>query len=523
MLFTHGNILLEKYRIENLIDAGSVGKVYLATHLQLNVPRAIKILHRKTPGLSSSEYDDFIKRFQDEAYLGAKLDHPNLVRVHNFDQDEQVLVLEMEYCPGGNLAQLINQARHANTSYAFPIERAVRIALEISRGLAELHGLGVVHRDVKPTNILFSAQGIAKLGDLSHAQLPGGLTIRSNTTYPTPQPGTIGYMSPEQENQNRNLNSASDIFVLGLVLFEMLTGYACNNQRPGTRASSLRPVIPGELDELLAQMLAKDPEQRPWNGTEAAKKLETVSAALLPISPPVKPAVVVQPRPVAPAPPAIKWTKWLAGAGVLGAIGIFLVIAIIAVAFISSMGREPTGSYLPPTATRSYDPPIEKSNPEPTSTTKTINQVKPTTQPQAAPTSTRSPTKTPTDIPEPRIFNFFACKTQCNPSGSNATTTFSEGVSKIYLYWEFENVPEGSDYVRSWESNGEEWVRYQCTWPGPANGFADLKIYDNDGGLRSGTWEITFSIDGTVIFRTQIRILGSYNFWLPVGVKNVCY
>ena len=135
-------------------------------------------------------------------------------------------------------------------------------------GLAAIHALDVVHRDLKPSNILFDAQGRAKIADLGLAQVPGGPSMRSRLSQSAPHPGTPAYMSPEQINTSEHLSPASDVYALGAVLFEVLTGRLLRNIKPGTPAQSLRADTPEWLDELLVKMLTKDYEARPlgWRG-----------------------------------------------------------------------------------------------------------------------------------------------------------------------------------------------------------------------------------------------------------------
>ncbi len=276
MTYKQGDIILEKYRIEELIGRGAFAEVYRVTHMELNVPRALKVLHREAPGVGSTEFSDFQGRFQLEAQLGAKLNsptpHPNLLQVHDFHKDGDQLYLEMEYAPGGSLAERIAKAKHEKIP--FPIDEAVRIAIDIAIGLAELHNLDAVHRDLKPTNILFDDKGRAKVADFGLAQVPGGPSMRTRLGSLAPaHPGTPGYMSPEQENTNKYLSSASDIYALGAILFELLTGRIYKNQ-PGTKVSSLRDEVSTCLDDLIARSLTKVPEERPSNGSQLVDLLE---------------------------------------------------------------------------------------------------------------------------------------------------------------------------------------------------------------------------------------------------------
>ena len=276
MAYKPGIIILNKYRIEKLIAEGSFGEVYRVTHLGLKVERAIKVLKRGTTGIGSTEFSDCQQRFEMEAQLGAELNtpsaHPNLLQVHNFQQEEDLLVLEMEYAPGGSLADRIARAR--KTRQPIPIEQVIRIGVDVASGLAELHELDIVHRDLKPSNILFDSKERAKVADLGLAQIPGGPSMRTKLSEPPPHPGTPGYMSPEQKKSRDYLTSASDVYTLGLVLFETLTGRIYANQPAGIRARSLRPDVPRWLDNLIAEMLNKSPDERPWDGGKVVKLLD---------------------------------------------------------------------------------------------------------------------------------------------------------------------------------------------------------------------------------------------------------
>ena len=279
MALQPGELFLNsKYRIERLLGEGAFSQVYLATHIQLNAPRAIKILRRDAPGVGSTEFQDYRKRFQLEAQLGAHIDSPHVVRVHDFEESEDMLALVMEYAAGGSLQTRLDQARQERRP--LPIDECVRIALDIAQGLAAIHPLDIVHRDLKPSNILFDEQGRAKVADLGLAQVPGGPSLRSVMSQGVPHPGTPGYMSPEQESSYGYLTPASDVYALGLLLFEMLTGRRYRNVRPGTRVRSLREEVPPWLDDLLARMLAQNPAERPWDGAEVAQLFREEAAGI---------------------------------------------------------------------------------------------------------------------------------------------------------------------------------------------------------------------------------------------------
>ncbi len=203
----------------------------------------------------------------------AQIDHPHVIRVHDFEQGGETLLLVMEYAAGGSLAERIAQARQGGG--AIPTDDAVRIVREVAEGLAALHAIDIVHRDVKPSNILFDGQGHAKVSDLGLAQVPHGPSQRSLAgSLAVAHPGTPAYMSPEQQGTTGYLAPASDVYGLGVVLFEMLTNRLYDNQRPGTRVRALREGVPEWLDDLLARMLADAPRDRPWDGAELAEALD---------------------------------------------------------------------------------------------------------------------------------------------------------------------------------------------------------------------------------------------------------
>jgi formylglycine-generating enzyme required for sulfatase activity/serine/threonine protein kinase len=246
--------------------------VYLVEHLLLNLPRAVKILHREMPGIGSSALLNFRDRFRMEARLGALIQSEFIIRVFDFEESEGAVHLVMEYAGGGNLYERLHPQVGVNV--ALPIKESLQIALDIAKGLAELHKRDVVHRDLSPKNILFDKRGRAKVADLGLAQVPGGSSLREVLSQPGPHPGAPGYMSPEQATSEGYLTSASDVYALGCVLFEMLTGRMYKGQRPGMRLKELCVDAPEWLDELLVRMLAKEAQQRPWNGGEVVEIIE---------------------------------------------------------------------------------------------------------------------------------------------------------------------------------------------------------------------------------------------------------
>ena len=260
-----GEIVLGRYQILKKIGQGGFGEVYLAKHLQLKSFCALKVLRRDLPGMQENYFNEIRDRFMIEARLGEKLNHPNVVKEH------ENYILALEYASSGSLLDLL--ARTGN----LPVDQVLRIAVEMASGLAAIHALDVVHRDLKPSNILFDQNQQAKIADLGLAQLSGGASMRSflgSESAGSAQPGTRAYMSPEQETSSAYLKPASDVFSLGVILFEMLTGRNVKNLAPGTPVSAFRPDVPAWLDILLRKMLATNPVERPWDGQQVFDALQ---------------------------------------------------------------------------------------------------------------------------------------------------------------------------------------------------------------------------------------------------------
>ncbi len=197
-----------RYQIERLLGDGGMARVYLGRDLRLNRPVAIKIPHSHL-----MTDPDFLARFRHEAHAAAMVSHPNLVDVYDVGQDGDQHYIVMEYVAGSTLKQLINREA------PFAIPRAVRIGEQIARGLHAAHRAGLIHRDIKPQNIIVTDDGQVRITDfgvakshLSTAMTETGITL-----------GTVDYIAPEQA-QGRPATPQSDIYALGVVLYEMLTG-----------------------------------------------------------------------------------------------------------------------------------------------------------------------------------------------------------------------------------------------------------------------------------------------------------
>ena len=275
MLYEANTIILDKYRVQRLLGRGGFAEVYLVRHLPLGVDRAIKVISKDLPGVGSSTFGDYRTRFAQEANLGAKLDHPNVVRALTVEEDGETIGLVMEYAAGGSLAQrLMTEGR-------LDIEESLRLLGDCARGLRALHALDAVHRDLKPSNILLTGDGRAKIGDLGLAQVPGGPSARTMLgDAALPHPGTPEYMSPEHRHPD-SLSPTSDVYGLGCVAWEMLTGRVWRNTMHKVGSlRDLRPESPDWLDALLRRMLADVPGLRPQDAGDENKRFVDMQGVL---------------------------------------------------------------------------------------------------------------------------------------------------------------------------------------------------------------------------------------------------
>jgi len=270
-------IINNKYTVEKLLGKGAFGEVYLCKHLDLQVWRAIKVVHRGLPGLGSTIYDELYQRFQQEARIGARIKHEHIIQVFDFEKMDDFLFLVLEYAEGGSLLDRLESMRESGKW--IDESEILKIGLEVAKGLTELHSHQIIHRDLKPSNILFGKNKIVKIADLGLAQIPGGMSQRSmmgSMVVMQPHPGTPDYMSPEQRDKFSALQPPSDVYTLGVILFELLTRKNPYYEEPGTRVCDIRSSISMEISTLIENMLTEDPSQRPWNGARLQEAIKVL-------------------------------------------------------------------------------------------------------------------------------------------------------------------------------------------------------------------------------------------------------
>ena len=256
-----------QYRILERIHEGGMASVWLAEQPELG-GRKVAI---KEPRLDRAHRQELERRFRQEIELAPQLERlPHVVRPYTLEHRiDGTPLLVMEYVEGGSLADLI-----AENPDGLPIGQALKIAQDALLALGAFHRLPgtPVHRDVKPSNILLDRRRGALLSDFGLTQFPG--RSRRSRLMARSHPGTPLYMAPEQEQATALLTPAADLYALGCVLFEMLTGQQYRRLMPGTRASKLRPEVPEWLDEVLVRVLAEDPKERYQNAKDMAEALE---------------------------------------------------------------------------------------------------------------------------------------------------------------------------------------------------------------------------------------------------------
>lgn len=264
------DIHIPGYRILRPLGEGGMASVFLAVQESLDREVALKVM---APALAANA--EFSERFLKEGKITAKLAHPNLVTVFDIGSHGTVYYLAAEYIPGGTLREKIGAG--------LSVAEALDIACDVARGLDFAHGKGFVHRDVKPGNILFKADGTAVLADFGIAKAmdsQGGHTMAGASI------GTPDYMSPEQARAEQ-VDGRSDLYALGVVVYEMLVGHPPYQAADPFTVALMHvtqpvPQLPAEhawLQPLIDSLMAKLPDQRPRSGEAFIQSLEQLLAA----------------------------------------------------------------------------------------------------------------------------------------------------------------------------------------------------------------------------------------------------
>ena len=266
-----GQVILNgRYRVDAFIGQGRCAQVYRIHHLELKEDRALKVVNVHRGCADGTPADAARVRFQTEAQLGSQFEDPNILRVHEFVEDSERLYLIMEYAAGGSLAARLRDG-------PLSIGQSVRIVQEVAEALNVLHASRVVHRNVNPFSILLDPDGHAKVGNLGWAQLPWGAETLPGAE--TAEGDCALYHSPEQRQGATYLTPSADVYGLGCVFFEMLTGRRWLGGPHHARSSDaprivrrLRPEISPQLAFVLGRMLREERGRKPADATDARRR-----------------------------------------------------------------------------------------------------------------------------------------------------------------------------------------------------------------------------------------------------------
>ncbi len=271
-------LLIDKYLILDLIDVGGMGMVFKAIHRSMNRVVAVKMISHQMLGSA-----DLVKRFQREVRVAATLEHPNIVRAYDADESRGINFLVMEYVRGDNIDRIVR------TSGPLPLPKTVDYIRQAALGLQHAHERGIVHRDVKPGNLLLDDRGVVKILDLGLAHIDKSLSLNpEETDNDSGQPyvsrteltaagavlGTASFMAPEQSLDAHFVDFRSDIYSLGCTLYYLLTGdtpysgstvfkvFVEHREAAIPSLKDKRPDVPDSIDAIFRRMVAKKLEDR---------------------------------------------------------------------------------------------------------------------------------------------------------------------------------------------------------------------------------------------------------------------
>jgi len=520
-----------RYEIQGELGRGGMARVFQGYDPRFKRSVAIKVLSD-----TFSTDSTFQERFEREAQTIASLEHSAIVPVYDYGKEGDVPYLVMRYMEGGSLADRIREEQLSN-------DDILKIIRRIGQALDAAHKQGIIHRDIKPGNILFDQYGDAYLSDFgivklaqATSSLTGGGVV-----------GTPSYMAPEMGEPDK-ISKLIDIYALGVTLYEMFSRQPpfqsdtpmavlmMHLSQPVPDIRIVRPDLPTPVQAVIEKAMSKDPATRFQSGVELAKTLEKAISSTdmqhlpatqldpLPLPHqqpqplqafiPPPPASSAPPPGSSPQPPQQPPSSHLIERGqpqrfgssgcIIGGIAAVVLVALLGLGAVLLLG--------PTLFTTGDDQQAGVGSSEQTAT--------PTEAEEPTGTPTKEPTLTPT--PAPSISNIRFCDRPCNEPGARQTFTFPEDTDVVYITWEYEGFQEGTRYSRQWTSRNEVFVRYECVWRGLESGEFDLRLFDLNNGLRSGQWELTITAENEEIVNEAFTVTGSNDGWDPVGFAEAC-
>ena len=281
-----GTLIQNRYRLIGLLGRGGMGEVWRAEDEALGRNVAVKCLRAGVAVHDPKQAELQRERFRREARVAAGLQHPGITVVHDFGESDGVPFLVMELLDGRDLGQILDDSPGRRLS----VDAAVNTARQIASALAYTHARNVIHRDLKPPNLIRTRDGGLKICDFGIARLGGGVGITARFGDGSPV-GTPCYMSPEQIDGS-DLDARSDLYSFGCVLYELLIGHPPfsvgdplfimldHRDTPPRPPRELRPEIPEPLARIVLDLLAKRPEDRPADAMAVLRSLNPVAATL---------------------------------------------------------------------------------------------------------------------------------------------------------------------------------------------------------------------------------------------------
>src|SRR5271155_1643982 len=268
--------IIGRYEILGELGKGAMGVVFRAKDPNIGRSVALKTMRLDVAGVGEEE---MLKRFKHEAQLAGVMNHPNIVTIYDAGEDQGMFYIAMEYVEGKTIQQLLNLERVLST------DKVIKITRDVCAGLDHAHAAGIIHRDVKPPNLMLMSNGMVKIMDFGIAKSSASMTMAGQVL------GTPSYMSPEQV-KGKKLDGRSDLFSYGVCLYEMVTGerpfagknlttiiYKIVNEQPTPPRDLDVSIHPG-LSAIIVKCLNKDPDERYQTGAELVKDLENFKSLL---------------------------------------------------------------------------------------------------------------------------------------------------------------------------------------------------------------------------------------------------